>query len=64
MENKPLHGIVTVKDGKITYLKNLSEWNSALVDKADPVEVLTKLAKAGWKLEGDYELKVCKEQAS
>ena len=60
MENQ-LHGIVSVKEGKVTYLKNVSDLTAAAVGNGDPVHVFKTLADAGWKLYGDYELKIYKD---
>jgi hypothetical protein len=61
MESKPLQGVVIIKNGSVTLLKNLSEMNVAIVDYADPVKVLATIANAGWRLGGDYELSVYKK---
>ena len=61
MEQKPqLHGLITIKDGKVTKLKNVIDPNAAIVANGDPVHVLKSLADVGWKLYGEYELKIYK----
>jgi hypothetical protein len=56
-----LHGIVTIRQGKVILLENVSELGAAAADNGDPVTVLKSLADAGWKLSGDYELKILKD---
>jgi hypothetical protein len=53
-------GIVVVKHGKVTNLKNITDMNAAIVGRGDLEKVLADLVKAGWTLEGDYELKITK----
>jgi len=62
METQPqqLRGIVTIKRGKVTFLKNVTDLQTAFIGNGDPDTVLKTLADAGWKLEGDYELKIYK----
>lgn len=55
-----LRGIVTIKRGKVTFLKNVTDLQTAFIGNGDPDTVLKTLADAGWKLEGDYELKIYK----
>jgi hypothetical protein len=55
-----LHGTVTIKDGKVTYLKNVTDLNAAIIGNGDPTHVLKSLTDAGWKLYGNYELKIHK----
>lgn len=62
MKSKQLHGIVHVRDGKVNLLKNFSDMNAAVVDNENLIDVLAALSKAGWKLGGDYELHVYKDQ--
>jgi hypothetical protein len=45
---------------KVTFLKNVTDLNAAIVGNGDPVLVLKSLADAGWKIYGDYELKIYK----
>jgi len=59
-EPRQLHGTVTIKDGKVTLLKNVSEMNAAIIGNGDPALVLQRLAEAGWRLYGNYELKIYK----
>jgi hypothetical protein len=56
-----VNGLVTIKQGKVTLLKNVSELKAAIIGRGDPVTVLKSLADAGWKLYGDYELKIRKD---
>jgi hypothetical protein len=39
-------------------LKNVTEMNAAIVGNGDPAYVLKTLADAGWKVQGDYELRI------
>jgi hypothetical protein len=55
-----LHGTVTIKNGKVTLLKNVTDMNRAIVGNGDPAHVLKSLVEDGWKLYGDYELKIYK----
>lgn len=61
MEQKPLCGFVYVKNGTVTLLKNVSDNYAAIIGNGDPVHVLKMLSDAGWKLDGDYELKIYKK---
>lgn len=56
-----VNGLVTIKRGKVTLLKNVTELHAAIIGDGDPATVLRSLADAGWKLYGDYELKIYKE---
>jgi hypothetical protein len=58
-----IRGIVTVKNGQPTYVKNISELSGAIVGNEDLASTLRKLFDAGWCLEGDYELQVIKDGA-
>jgi hypothetical protein len=53
-------GIITVRSGKVTNLKNITDMNAAIVGQGDLEKVLTDLVKAGWTLQSDYELKIIK----
>ena len=55
-----VNGMITVKDGKVAYLKNVTDLNAANVASGDLHIVLQTLAKAGWKLQGDYDLVISK----
>ena len=55
-----LHGLVTIKQGKVTLLKNVTDLNAAIIGNGDPVTVLKSVADAGWTLYGDYQLKIYK----
>jgi hypothetical protein len=56
-----VNGLVIIKQGKVTLLKNVSELHGAILGHGDPLTVLKSLADAGWKLYGDYELKIRKD---
>ena len=60
MDEKDIHGIVTIRDGKVMLLKNVSDLHAAVVGAGDPVTVLKSLADAGWKIDGDYDLRISK----
>jgi hypothetical protein len=51
-----LNGVITVKNGKVAHLKNVTDLNVAYVCQGDLHSVLQTLAKPGWTLQGDYEL--------
>jgi hypothetical protein len=55
-----IQGIIVVKSGKVTNLKNITDMNAAVVGQGDLEKILTDLTKAGWTLEGDYELRITK----
>ena len=59
MENQ-LHGVMTIKDGKVMLLKNVTDMNAAIIGGGNPVHVFKALSDAGWKLYGDYELRIYK----
>ena len=50
-----------IKNGKVTLLKNVSDNYAAIIGAGDPVQVLKTLSDEGWKLGGDYELRIYKE---
>jgi hypothetical protein len=52
-----VNGIITVRDGRVTLLKNVTDFKAAVTSE-DLLQVLQTLAGAGWKLDGDYELKI------
>ena len=51
-----IHGTITIKNGKVVFLKNIADLNAPILGNADLHGVLQRLSDAGWKLEGDYEL--------
>ena len=61
--SQTIKGTITVRDGKQTGVKNLSQSDPAfaLVPNEDLARTLKKLFDAGWRLEGDYELTISKK---
>jgi hypothetical protein len=53
-----VHGTITIKAGKVTFLKNVSDLTGAIVGDGDLARILNDLAQAGWKLDGDYALQI------
>jgi hypothetical protein len=62
MGEKNVHGVVTIRNGKVTLLKNVSELHASAIGAGDPWTILKSLADAGWRVDGDYDLKIIREE--
>ena len=51
---------VTIEDGQVVRLHNISEDNSAIVHQGELSVVLKALSDEGWRLAGSYELELTK----